>query len=312
MTGTRVLFIGGVGRSGSTLVDRMLGQVSGVFSIGELVHIWSRGLQRDELCGCGESFSACPFWSEVGREAFGGWDRLDPHGLETLQRSVDRNRHVPRLLMPGAGGGAYAKKLGRYADTLARIYRAVAAVSGAGVIVDSSKHASTAALLRRVPGIDLRLAHLVRDPRGVAYSWGKVVEKPEVTGGGEFMARVGPSRIAARWVSYNAIFDVLRVGRPSILLKYESLVEDPPGELGRLIALAGLPSVDMGFLRGTGVELAPNHTVAGNPLRFKTGSLQIRRDEEWRLAMPARDRRLVTMLTAPALLRYGYAGKSSS
>ena len=33
----RVLYIGGLGRSGSTLLDRMLGQLDGVWSVGELV-----------------------------------------------------------------------------------------------------------------------------------------------------------------------------------------------------------------------------------------------------------------------------------
>ncbi|WP_420910932.1 sulfotransferase [Thermus thermophilus] len=35
----KVVFIGGYGRSGSTLLDRMLGQVEGFVSVGELRHI---------------------------------------------------------------------------------------------------------------------------------------------------------------------------------------------------------------------------------------------------------------------------------
>src|SRR6476469_754930 len=54
-----VLFIAGWGRSGSTLLDRMLGQVPGVFSAGELRDIWDRGVREDRLCGCGQPFHEC-------------------------------------------------------------------------------------------------------------------------------------------------------------------------------------------------------------------------------------------------------------
>ena len=33
---TKVLFIGGYGRSGSTLLDRLLGQIDGFVSVGEV------------------------------------------------------------------------------------------------------------------------------------------------------------------------------------------------------------------------------------------------------------------------------------
>ena len=75
-TGVPVLFIGGLGRSGSTLVDRVLGQTPGVCSVGELVFLWERGLLANERCGCGEPFDGCPFWKEVGVRAFGDAARV--------------------------------------------------------------------------------------------------------------------------------------------------------------------------------------------------------------------------------------------
>src|SRR4029450_12109098 len=60
-----VLYLGGLGRSGTTVLERVLGELPGVCSVGELVHLWRRGVLDDETCGCGSAFSACPFWSEV-------------------------------------------------------------------------------------------------------------------------------------------------------------------------------------------------------------------------------------------------------
>lgn len=61
----KVLFIGGYGRSGSTLLDRMLGQMEGFFSAGELRYIWDRSFAENQLCGCGKPFKKCAFWSTV-------------------------------------------------------------------------------------------------------------------------------------------------------------------------------------------------------------------------------------------------------
>ena len=41
---TTVLYVAGAGRSGSTLLDNLLGQIPGFFSAGELRYVWERGL----------------------------------------------------------------------------------------------------------------------------------------------------------------------------------------------------------------------------------------------------------------------------
>jgi hypothetical protein len=83
----KVAFIGGWGRSGSTLLASMLGEVPRMTPVGELRYIWERGLHDDELCGCGERFGECPFWQAVGREAFGGWDAVDADEVIALDKT---------------------------------------------------------------------------------------------------------------------------------------------------------------------------------------------------------------------------------
>jgi len=46
--------------------------------------------------------------------------------------------------------------------------------------------------------------------------------------------------------------------------------------------------------------------VAGNPTRFRTGRLALRRDDAWRSSMPARTRLLVALLTSPLRVAFGY------
>lgn len=307
----RVLYLGGLGRSGTTVLERVVGQLPDACSVGELVHLWRRGVLDDERCGCGQAFSACPFWAEVGAVAFGGWTPELALRMEQLQPRVDRTRFIPRLLVPSLLGRARRAELAEYTGTFLRLHRAIAEVSGAAVVIDSSKHSSLAFVLRREPGLDLRVVHVVRDSRGVAYSWTKEVRRPEA-GEESLMTRYSPTRSAALWVGHNLFFGLLaRLGTPTRRLRYEDFVARPETVLRELAAFADvpLPASGPGFLDGATVTLSPSHTVAGNPMRFRTGPLQLRRDDAWRTELPVRDRRLVSALTAPLLAGYGYLGR---
>src|SRR3712207_9509572 len=63
-----VVYIAGDGRSGSTLLSRLLHQVPGWLALGEVRYFWERGLQQDRACECGRPFSECPLWSRVADE----------------------------------------------------------------------------------------------------------------------------------------------------------------------------------------------------------------------------------------------------
>ncbi|MGN6611753.1 MAG: sulfotransferase domain-containing protein [Angustibacter sp.] len=304
---TRVLYVGGFGRSGSTLLELCLGSLPQVCALGEVVHLWQRGLVEDQLCGCGEPFSTCPFWQQVGDRAFGGWDRLDLPAVLALKESVDRNRFVPALLAPRLRADR-DERVQRYVGLYRAIYAAALATSGASVVVDSSKHVSLASCLRWSPELDLRVMHVVRDSRGVAYSWAKQVRRPEITDSVEYMPTYSAQQSAGLWLAHNAMFEALaRRGVRRELVRYEDFSDDPTSTIARVAALAGLPAPVPGPDDRAGtVHLSANHTVAGNPMRFRQGAVQVRRDDAWRRDMPAARRRLVTALTAPLLLRYGY------
>lgn len=310
MTGpVRVLFIGGLGRSGSTLLERLLGELPGAFAMGEVVHLWQRGVVDGERCGCGAPFRECPLWTRVGQAAFDGWDRLDVADALARKAAADRTRYIPLLardrLRPGM-----RERVDRHNELYRRLYAAVEQVSGAEVLVDSSKSASLAHCLRWCAEVDLRVVHVVRDPRAVAYSWSKVVRRPEAAEGsaeGEFMARWSPAKTAAHWNAQNMGMDLLaRAGVPTLRVRYEDFVAAPVDTVAEIAAFAGLPDAKAPFVDEDTVELSANHQVAGNPMRFRTGLVALRRDEAWRTAFPATRQALVTALTLPTMTRYGY------
>lgn len=302
----RVLFLGGLGRSGTTLLERILGELPGVCPLGEVVHLWRRDVLDDERCGCGDRFWQCDFWRQVGAEAFGGWNARRAHRVLALRDAVERTRYLPELAAPRLRV-VRARLVAEYTAEYRRIYQAAAAVSGASLVIDSSKHASLAFCLRWCADIDLRVVHVVRDPRGVAYSWTRQRDRPESDG--EAMTRYPPARSALLWNALNAAFGMLEhLGTPVHRLHYEQFLADPAGAIADIRRFAGLPPdpATPGFLNEGRATLGRCHSAAGNPMRFTVGEIALRRDDLWRRELPATQRRLVGALTTPLRSTYGY------
>jgi len=73
----------------------------------------------------------------------------------------------------------------------------------------------------------------------------------------------------------------------------------------------GLPP-ESGALAHVGersVHLAHSHGVAGSRTRFTTGRIELEPDDAWRSTLPAGARRVVTAVTLPQLVGYGYLGR---
>lgn len=303
-----VVYIAGSGRSGSTILERVLGQTSRVATLGEVVHLWSRGIGKNELCGCGTAFSDCPFWTSVGRRAFGGWAEVDLDRVSALAARVDRQRWIPATASPLRPRGLDTA-LREYADLYVRVYDAALAESGAQVAVDSSKHPSLAFALSHTRELDLRILHLVRDSMGVSHSWSKSVLRPEAVSAEDAeMKRYSAPQSAGMWMTTNLEVELLRVrGLPTTRMAYEDFVRQPQLEIGRMWEELDLPGTTPDLVDDdSSIHLTPNHTVAGNPSRFTTGSTRLSADTAWTTALPARERRVLGVLTGPLRRRYGY------
>lgn len=286
----RVLYLAGSGRSGSTLVTTALGQIDGFFAAGELRYLWQRGLVDNRPCGCGLPLRDCPVWTVIVKDV----PPVDPAEVAAGLRERLRMRH--RLRVPPHP----------HDETLSALYAAIAAHEDGAVIVDSSKLPPYGVLLGRLPGVELKVLHLVRDPRAAAFSWRRR-RALDAAGDDRQMTRHPVWKAALLWTVWNAA-TVRLWGRGDYLrVRYEDLVADPAGVLRRIATFAGgapdaaLPIGPDGLL-----TLHPTHSVAGNPSRHRTGGVPIAADDEWRTAMPWRSRAVVTLLTAPLRARLGY------
>ncbi|WP_130011473.1 sulfotransferase domain-containing protein [Serinicoccus sediminis] len=263
----------------------------------------------DELCGCGQPFSQCPFWVEVGQRAFGGWDTLDGAEIVAARARLDRVSRTPRLLYR-LGGRAYRRDVQWYGALYAAIYRAAAEVAQAQVVVDSSKQPSIPYVLAHQKSLDVRVLHCVRDSRAVAYSWTKTVDRPEaqVESFGT-MTRYSPAKLSGVWLVHNLSSLASRLtGQPVTTLRYEDWVRQPRAATAQILEVCGLDPVPVDRITDSSVDLVTNHTCSGNPLRFRTGEVGISLDERWREKLPRGSNRLVTAMTLPLLRLFHYVG----
>jgi hypothetical protein len=300
----KVLYVAGMTRSGTTLIGSVLNALPGFVDVGEIRSYW-RAMREGRVCGCGVRVPDCEFWSQVA-----AWmeERFGPIPLDRallLQRRV-RSLPSPLLRMATTRNRA-SGDAAEYARLVAQLYAAIGAISGATVIVDTSKGPHDAYALSKFTGVDLNVVHLVRDPRGVAHSWSRYKRVPDNTTG--YFERRSATTVAVRWVARNALTETLlarRLGSHFARLRYEDFVADPNGAVARIARMCGVP-VTEAPVRAGAITLSGNHSVSGNPDRLTRGSIQVRLDRGWLDEMPLRSRLATTAVSAPLMLRYGYA-----
>jgi hypothetical protein len=300
MVRATVVFIAGASRSGSTLLARMLGSVDSFFDAGELIDFWERGALQEGECGCGTALPRCPIWSEITGSLEGVNDPRHAELMVSLRDRWAHSRAVPFRLLTRRLGRTLPAELNPYLEGLRDLYRAVAMGTGCRVIVDASKNLGYALLLAGLDVIELKVVHLIRDPRATAYSWQRTV-----TG----LRREAPAKSVAQWATRNAVAELVRLtGDLHVTrLRYEDLVASPQVVLQSLLAALGIGEAALpGFSNPGEIVLGPNHTVYGNPNRFQSGVVKVKEDTAWRHGLGRGDGALVTAMTWPFLIGYGY------
>jgi hypothetical protein len=309
-----VLSIVGPGRSGTTVLARILGEVPGVVDAGELYWEWRRGILEQRPCGCGLGQRECPVWRQVVPRVLGvpapdAAEAIEKAAREIVgcQTELTRRRHLLRVLRSARTPASDWAALQRLRTVTATLCGELAEATGASLVVDASKRSQDAAVLAGDPGIDHYVLHMVRDPRAVAHSWRRSKPRPSAAGAVTLATRRLPLSVE-RWIENCVGAELLRRHVPAErwhFLRYEDFVAEPRASVQRILDFIGHPAESPVRPDGT-VVLGASHTVAGNPDRFRTGEVRIRVDDEWRERMPRREQVAVGLATAPLSRRYGY------
>lgn len=312
---TKLLYISGYGRSGSTILANLLGAYDGFCSAGEIQAVWERpGITGDLpkldggwLCGCGAQITHCDLWSSVHKQAFGGFGNVRYEVFERLRKGLDNTRYAPMMALP-AWRRSVKKRLQKYAEAVAPLYDALHAVTGCRVLIDESKLPLLPYTLAWLEGFELYIVHLVRDSRASAFSWKRRVERPDTLRRAH-IAQFGTGQSALNWAARNLVAEVVGASFPRRYMRitYEKFVACPRETVMKIFGMLGEEPSGDPFLTDHEVVLGVNHTVWGNPSRLRIGPTRLEPDEEWKSKMSWTDKWLVSSVTWPLLLRYGYS-----
>lgn len=301
----KILYIAGAGRSGSTLLEMILGNAPGYFSVGEILDFWSHAGNDDLRCGCGRPFAACPVWAEV-LSRIQEKRTINIQDVLALKERFDRTRSLPWMGLAGLFEG---QALRRYQAALQALYAEVNLVVGGAVLVDSSKTPAHLYHLAQIPGIEVHVLHLVRDPRAVAFSWNNRPKiDPAYQGSERRMSQRSYINSALRWLVENAFIEAfLRKAAKTTRMRYEDFCEQPFERLSAALNALGFQpeAASLTFLKSPTFHLKPTHSVGGNPVRFSS-EMSIQTRQDWQDQMTSSQKNLVTIVSWPCLKKYGY------
>ncbi|RMD65221.1 hypothetical protein D6833_03275 [Candidatus Parcubacteria bacterium] len=253
----RVLYIMGTARSGSTILEILLAHGKGCVGAGELTAIVQDGFLEDKPCSCGAPFSRCRFWGEVvGKLALTRKELLE---WAQLQRRVEWHTGFLRQWL----GLLSRSDWQRYCHYNLRLLQALQEVSGAGVIVDSSKYAGRALALAGMPEVDLAVVCLTRSPEGLMASF----QKPNR----EEQHPKNPWQVFRYYafVMFSLRIVLKRLKERAMTLSYEEFLAEPEAALAAIGQRFGIAMDDVARKIRHHESFDVGHLITGNRLRKK-------------------------------------------
>ena len=306
-----VIFLMGFRQSGTTILSSVLGSIDGFTDLGEVHNVWGQRGRGWPKCGCQLPVNDCPFWGDIVSDsateelqpALVELSGADPRDAERLRTEWVKQWRRSRLAV-GSRTRSEDEITDRYVSLMETVYKGAAAKNGS-VLIDSSKDPAFAAALDGIPGVRSHLIHVVRDPR--AAFWSRVRKSH---GGSGDDSPLLATRFAGSWLRTNFLAELAmrrhQSGRTT-RVRYEDFMSNPARILLDISTMVGVDPGPLPLQGPTTAILRPNHTASGNArVRFKSGPVELKLDDEWRRQLDPTGRRTVTALTAPLLIRYGY------
>jgi hypothetical protein len=298
----KVLYIAGFERSGSTIVNRVLGQIDGFVAWGEIRDIWQHGILENRSCTCGVSFADCPAWQQIFQEAFYGTDKIDTSKMSKLQNQARFLVlfHYFKLIKDRF----FKQKVPQYLTNLEKLYQGIHKTTKSKVIVDSTKASWYGYVLSLLSSIDLYVIHIVRNPQGVCYSLEQHKSKGELTS-----QWYNPLHASISWNIKNYAVEMLlnSSGKRYLRINYENFITNPQLAVKQILELLNEEGAELPLVGESEVKMSTDHIITGSPSsRSRTGVVKLRLDEKWKQQMVFRDKLLISCLTFPLLYSYKY------
>lgn len=305
----KVIYVAGSSRSGSTVIDSLLGSYPDLVGTGELDKLHQSGWTGNDYCGCGLEVRSCPVWEEV-REKWEVERGFSTPEYLTLQASFSRLRQIPSIMIQSR---LRRPRFIHYLEMTRALFEVITEVSGVSGVVDSSKSPVRAMALSLIDGVDLNVIHRTRDSRGVATSLMKSWKKDPRTGIQTDLPGLPVSEVIRNWNRVNDAMTVVDRFSRSLSVRhfrYEDFLHDPCGWLDSIGDFLGKDFAEVASRIDSPQGIPIGHTVAGNRLRMSR-SVTLREADPWSSLISASDRASVESGCSRLMNRYGYSMSES-
>jgi hypothetical protein len=281
-----LIYILGHNYSGSTLLALLLSGHSKISTTGEIVGPPHFEQGRNYNCSCGFPIHSCHFYQELE-------ERID-HRQFVLSRNYWGTRLlsqppslVQRLLFGSLRNGQletgrdslcrifpFARLcISQKTELLSRFVKTACEILDTDFLVDSSKVPMQLQILKQIPGVQLKVLHLVRHPAGCVHSSIKH-HGHSVALSAEFWRR-----------NLETCFRQLRrIETDSWMrVRYEDICDEPEFELHRICTFLGIKFEE------EMLSLVPENThIVGNDMRFENCQ-KVVLNETWKTAFSAKE-----------------------
>ena len=298
-----VVYIASTGRSGSTILELLLNTLDQVWSMGEIYTLPWEVYQRG-ACGCGHGVNGCQFWAPI---------------LNSLKKKPEYQRQISKFREHSYGGRFVRplfllnillrgrlfgrKDINRFCRANDFLFSGIAA--GAEIhreniryLIDASKDFYRLHWLLYCHRINVRVIHIVKDPRGYVYS----NIKGEKAGG--LKRTLLAIRMSLKYAIENTIIEFVmrQTLRENIFfMRYEDLAANPEVAIQRVSRWLDIPfqsNMMNGFRKNE------NHAIAGNLTRHLKTDIVM--DEEWKTGLEPRLKKIISCMTGLKAKQYGY------
>lgn len=279
MSKIKIIYIVGIGRSGSTILDLIIGNNDGCLSCGEITNIFKDAFIKNQICSCGQVAINCDYWQSIKKEWLSR-NSLDVEEFITLIYRYEKNGIVPWLRYYFNRFLFKTRDFRLYLQGTNKFINLMSTINNKYIIIDSSKRVLRFKVLQSHCGFDVFPIHLIRDLKGIMASEVSNIEST-------IQKQVIFLKTIIRYVVVNMQIKFVLSNVPHKTLLYESLLENPQEELNEIGKLCQInTSESIGKIVNQEV-MNFRHLISGSHIRTQSNIiLQKNPSEKWKKYLP--------------------------
>ena len=254
----KIIFIGGTGRNGSTILGKIFDTAEGVTNIGEASRFsLSKRMQNlNILCECGNSIDKCNFWKNK--------NIINTNLLDDNYTNLLKLRNAHKLI--------FFKRNKNIHKIQKHIFNFFMKINtNNDIYFDTSKHPSYSLIYNSINEFDVTFIHMVRSPYQFVYSQTKKKEY--------LLGKMSIFRASLQWLTYNLFYEIFRYFNKNKCTRifYEDFVRNPNKVFKNIQKF----NPDLNIIKlfkfndKKQIQLKIGHSLAGNPDKFSDKTIKI-------------------------------------